>query len=124
MARALGIGGVFFKSLDPEALKAWYGRWLGFDLSNPPGVTFTAETFPDHGLTVWSPFPDDTDYFAPSVSRMMINLIVDDLREALRQVAEGGAEVVGEIESHPYGDFGWFIDPDGHKVELWQPRGR
>jgi predicted enzyme related to lactoylglutathione lyase len=76
---------------------------------------------PPNGLTVWSPFPADTDYFSPSEKQFMFNLVVDDLEEALAQVQKGGASLVGKIEKYDYGRFGWFIDPDGNKVELWQP---
>jgi len=84
-------------------------------------VEFRPQSMPANGFTVWSPFPANTDYFAPSNHHFMFNLIVDDLDEALGQVHLGGGQVVGEIEEHEYGRFGWFIDPDGNKVELWQP---
>jgi len=83
--------------------------------------TATAGTLPTRSFTVWSPFPANTDYFSPSTREFMFNLIVDDLDGALGQVHLGGAQVVGEVEEHEYGRFGWFIDPEGNKVELWQP---
>ena len=76
---------------------------------------------PQRSFIVWSPFPEATDYFRPSAREFMFNLIVDDLDAALGQVHLGGAQVVGEVEEHEYGRFGWFVDPDGNKVELWQP---
>ena len=76
---------------------------------------------PKNSMTVWSAFKSSTDYFAPSTKEYMFNLIVDDLREALDQVKEGGGQIIGETEEHDYGKFGWFIDPDGNKVELWEP---
>jgi predicted enzyme related to lactoylglutathione lyase len=122
MARVVGIGGVFFTSPDPQALLAWYQRHLGFDLSPDPGVAFLPTTMPAKGYTVWSAFPASTAYFAPSTRGFMINLVVDDLDAALEQVRLGGAQIVGKIESYDNGRFGWFLDPDGNKVELWQPQ--
>ena len=122
MARVLGVGGVFFKANDPRALGEWYSRWLGFSIEKE----FTAAHFmpgdqPPGGYTVWHPMGADTNYTAPSEKPFMINFIVDDLDQALAQVAEGGAEIVGEKESHDFGSFGWFMDPEGNKIELWQP---
>jgi len=122
MAKVVGVGGVFFKSSDPEKLGAWYQKWLGAPVEPPYGASFRPETVPVGGLTVWSPFKKDTDYFNPSTREFMINFMVDDLDGALSQVAEGGAEVVGEILDESYGRFGWFVDPEGNKVELWEPK--
>jgi predicted enzyme related to lactoylglutathione lyase len=121
MAKVLGIGGVFFKSPDPEKLYEWYERWLGFRADPQSGMGFQPQSMPKNSMTVWSAFKSSTDYFAPSAKEYMFNLIVDDLREALDQVKEGGGQIIGEIEEHEYGKFGWFIDPDGNKVELWEP---
>jgi predicted enzyme related to lactoylglutathione lyase len=121
MAKVLGVGGVFFKSPDPEKLYQWYERWLGFKAEPGSGFAFLPKDMPDNSLTVWSAFEASTDYFAPSVKDFMFNLVVDDVREALAQVKEGGALIVGQIEEADYGKFGWFIDPDGNKVELWEP---
>jgi predicted enzyme related to lactoylglutathione lyase len=120
MAKVLGLGGLFFKSLEPEKLLAWYAQWLGIG-DGKASIEFRCATMPANSFTVWSPFPANTDYFAPSGRAFMFNLIVDDLDGALGQVHTGGAQVVGEIEEHEYGRFGWFIDPDGNKVELWEP---
>jgi predicted enzyme related to lactoylglutathione lyase len=119
MAKVLGVGGVFFKSPDAAALRAWYSKWLGIP-ADEYGAMFSPATMPPGGMTIWNPFAATTDYFAPSSASFMINLIVDDVDGALAQVREGGAAVVGS-EKHDYGHFGWFIDPDGNKVELWQP---
>ena len=121
MAKALGIGGVFFKCKDAAALGTWYERWLGMPLSDYGGVTFQPATLPAHAYSVWGPFDAATDYFDPSNREFMFNLIVDHIEGALEQVAEGGATVVGDIEEYEYGRFGWFIDPEGNKVELWEP---
>ena len=122
MAKAVGIGGVFFKSENPKALAEWYQRWLDIPLLPEYGcASFDPTTMPANSYSVWSPFKADTEYFAPSDKPYMFNLIVDDLDGALKQVVEGGAELAGDIEELDYGLFGWFIDPDGNKVELWQP---
>jgi predicted enzyme related to lactoylglutathione lyase len=76
---------------------------------------------PAGGFTVWSVFPRQTDYFSPSRRAFMVNFVVDDLDGALAQVRRGRGRVVGEVQEYPYGRFGWFLDPDGNKVELWQP---
>ena len=76
---------------------------------------------PEKGYTAWAPFKASTNYFAPSTREFMINLVVDDLDMALANVAAGGAEVVPEKEEHDFGRFGWFVDPDGNRVELWEP---
>jgi predicted enzyme related to lactoylglutathione lyase len=120
MARALGIGGVFFKSRDPKALIAWYAEHLGFEPEeNHDSVSFKPATMPQGSVTVWGPFKITTDYFAPSDKPYMFNFLVDDLEGALEQVKAGGAEVTGDIEEYDYGRFGWFVDPEGNKVELW-----
>ena len=123
MAKVLGIGGVFFKAQDPKQLATWYESWLGLEIDPSfGGTSFYPSTLPDEAYTVWSPFKESTTYFDPSTSPFMINLIVDDLPGALSQVKEGGATLVGDPEASEYGAFGWFIDPEGNKVELWQPR--
>ena len=121
MARVLGVGGIFFKSRDPVALGAWYAKHLRLPVTPPQGASFHPERMPPGGVTIWAPFAADTDYFRPSTREFMINLVVDDLEQALHQVETGGATLVGTIEEYDYGRFGWFLDPDGNKVELWQP---
>ena len=122
MARALGIGGIFFKAREPAKLAAWYGEHLGFNIDGGfGGSVFLPVDQPSGGYTVWGPFDDDTDYFAPSTQPFMFNVVVDDLDGALEQVRQGGAELVGEPEDSDFGRFGWFVDPEGNKVELWQP---
>jgi predicted enzyme related to lactoylglutathione lyase len=121
MARVLGVGGIFFRAGDPETLGDWYRKWLGVPVSHPHGASFKPDSMPAGALTVWAPFQHDTTYFDPADRQFMFNLVVDDLDEALSQVQQGGAELVGEIEEYDYGRFGWFLDPEGNKVELWQP---
>ncbi len=118
MAKAIGVGGIFFKSKDPKALMAWYRKTLGISTDY---AAFMPATMPPGGCTVFSAFKDDTDYFAPGQRDFMFNLVVDDLDGALRQVADAGAALAGEVQSFDYGRFGWFMDPDGNKVELWEP---
>ncbi len=121
MAKALGVGGVFFKCEDPKKLTTWYEKWLGIPVDPAGYVSFQSATVPPGGYTVWGPFENATNYFDPSERDCMINLMVDDLEGALAQVKEGGAEIVGEIEEYEFGRFGWFMDPEGTKVELWVP---
>jgi predicted enzyme related to lactoylglutathione lyase len=121
MAKALGVGGIFFKSRDPQALMTWYQTHLGLPTDAPDHAAFFPAIMPSGGCTVFSPFKQTTGYFAPSRRDFMFNLVVDDLEGALKQVAEGGATIVGDIQSFDYGRFGWFLDPDDNKVELWEP---
>lgn len=122
--RALGVGGIFFRSTNPERLGDWYARHLGFAVESwgsTRGASFEPGRLPSTAFTVWSVFAADTEYFGAARQSYMINLVVDDLDAALANVAAGGAEVLEEREEHDYGRFGWFIDPDGHRVELWEP---
>lgn len=121
MAKALGIGGIFFKSRDPQALMLWYQTHLGLPAESSDYASFFAPAVPPGGCTVFSPFKDTTGYFAPSKRDFMFNLMVDDLDGAMAQVVAGGAETVGDPQTFDYGRFGWFMDPEGNKVELWQP---
>ncbi len=121
MAKVLGVGGVFFRAKDPEALGSWYRQWLGVPVEPPYGASLKPDAMPPNSLTVWAPFPHDTPYFEPTRKDFMFNLVVDDLDGALAQVQEGGATLVGDVEAYEYGRFGWFMDPEGNKVELWEP---
>jgi len=121
-AKVLGIGGIFFKSEEPGKLAAWYKKWLGFEIESGNSSLFKHESLPNGSFSVWAPFSSDTEYFEPAKKDFMINLIVDDLINALVQVKMGGAEVLDDVQEHEYGMFGWFIDPDGNKIELWQPK--
>ncbi len=120
MAKVLGVGGVFFKSPDPKRLYEWYAKWLGMEVQDW-GISYVPADLPANSQTVWSAFDATTSYFAPSEKAFMFNLIVDDIEQAMNQVREGGAEIIGDLEKMDYGSFGWFIDPDGNKVELWEP---
>jgi len=119
-----GIGGVFFRAANPGRLAAWYREHLGFDVESwgsTSGASFSPASMPEHGFTVWGAFPAGTDYFGDPQQVFMLNLVVDDLDAALANVAAGGAEVVPEREELDYGRFGWFEDPEGNRVELWEP---
>ena len=118
-----GVGGIFFRSKNPAALRDWYGKHLGIKANGDGGAFFTPDTMPKGGGTVWAPFPPSTKYFGESGQQFMINLIVDDVRQALDQVRQGGATVIEKVDEYDYGIFGWFVDPDGNRVELWQPKG-
>jgi uncharacterized glyoxalase superfamily protein PhnB len=120
MAKVLGLGGVFFKAKDPEKLGAWYKQWLEIPVE-PWGAVLTHDNLPKTAYNVWTPFKTDTDYFAPSTATFMVNLVVDDVDGCLERVREGGAEVMDKIEDGEFGRFGWFLDPEGNKVELWAP---
>jgi predicted enzyme related to lactoylglutathione lyase len=120
MAKVLGVGGIFFKSPDPKRLGEWYTKWLGMEVTEW-GIAYDPKGMPANSQTVWNAFDAKTDYFDPSQKGFMFNLIVDDVEEAIKQVREGGAEIIGEIQKFDYGSFGWFMDPDGNKVELWEP---
>jgi predicted enzyme related to lactoylglutathione lyase len=124
MARVIGIGGVFFKSDDPPELAEWYREVLGVEVLPWGGAVFTPEPMAAHpgSGTVWSPFPADTDYFEPSKREFMVNLAVDDLDGMVARCAEHGVEVTVMPEEQPNGRFAHLVDPDGTRIELWEPK--
>src|SRR5690554_114900 len=124
MARVTGIGGVFFKSKsDPTALAAWYQEHLGLRLEPWGGaiLRWPEDGAEDGGLTVWSVAKPDTSWFAPSDASFMINYRVDDMDALLAKLRAAGVEVLKGPESAENGKFAWIMDPDGNKVELWEP---
>ena len=124
MTRVTGIGGIFFKARDPTALCAWYKTHLGVDVLDWGGAVFTwaDETgVPVKGTTIWSVASADGDAFAPSSATFMINYRVADLGALLVALREEGCHVLDKTDDSEYGKFGWVIDPEGNKVELWQP---
>jgi len=124
MKRVTGIGGIFFKARDPEALRAWYRDHLGIDVQDWGGTAFTWTDDAGNatpGSTIWSISGSDNDYFSPSPSAFMINYRVADLAALLETLREEGCEVIEKTDSSEFGKFGWVMDPEGNKVELWEP---
>ena len=123
MARVLGIGGVFFKSRDPGALTAWYRDVIGLELEDWGGVVFRPEAMAGHpgAATVLSAFEAESTYFEPSTRDFMINLAVDDLDGILASCAAHGVDVK-VLPDEPNGRFAHLLDPEGTKIELWQPK--
>ena len=124
MKRVTGIGGIFFKSKYPKALTDWYASHLGIPLGEHGEVMFQwrgADDSTEEGMTVWAPFPEDTDYFEPSKAAFMINYRVDDLDALLEALKAEGVEIDPKREDLEYGRFAWIIDPEGNRIELWEP---
>ena len=122
MKRVTGIGGIFFKAKDPAALVAWYKAHLGLDVTEWGGVIFEwGGPGSEKGMTVWSAFKSDTTHFEPGAGSFMINYRVADLHALLAALKAEGCNVVDRIDESEQGKFGWVIDPDGNKVELWEP---
>lgn len=119
MKRVVGIGGVFIKAKDPVALRAWYQKHLGIEVAEWGGAVFPWNN--PEGMTVWNVSPDDSDYFAPSPAGFMVNYIVEDLPALLETLRFEGCEVDAKMDQSEFGTFGWVMDPEGNKVELWQP---
>lgn len=121
--RVTALGGIFMKSSDPAATRAWYNEHLGFN-AEQYGATFEWRHVADSGkkgTSVWNPFPADTKYFAPSGREFMINLQVENLEWLLGQLKAEGIEQIGEMQAYEYGKFAHIVDPDGTKIELWEP---
>lgn len=123
MERVAGVGGVFFRARDPKALAAWYRDHLGVPVDEGQTYGMFQSRGPGEG-TVWSAFPQDTEYFGPGSGQWMVNYRVDDLDAMLTQLRDAGAEVEDRIEEYEYGRFGWARDPEGNRFELWEPPGR
>jgi len=124
MAKVVGVGGLFFRSKDSEAMKEWYGRVLGLEFREWGGVLFTPDQLKDvpGAATVFSPFKSDTEYFQPSKNEFMFNLMVDDLEAMLARCKEHGVEPVKQFPNEFNGSFAHILDPEGRKIELWQPK--
>ena len=123
--RVTGVGGIFFKSDNPEKLYAWYEQHLGIQRApDGTGTTFEWRDAEDpyrKGMTVWSIFPHNTKYFEPSRSPFMINYRVDDLDVLLEALKKEGVQIDPHREDYDYGRFAWIMDPDGNRIELWEP---
>jgi predicted enzyme related to lactoylglutathione lyase len=123
MKRVTGIGGIFFKARDAQGMRAWYKTHLGIDVQPWGGAAFDwvgADGKPAGGTTAWNLSALEDDYYAPSTAPFMINYRVADLDALLDALRAEGCNVLGNEESE-YGKFGWLLDPEGNKVELWQP---
>ena len=119
--RVTGIGGLFFKSTDPDAARAWYKKHLGFD-TNAYGCTFSiTDAEGKEHTTQWSPFKSDSSYFEPSKKDFMFNYRVENLTELMEALKDEGVTVVGGIDEYDYGKFAYILDNDGNKIELWEP---
>lgn len=123
MERVVGIGGVFFKARDPGALAAWYRDNLGvpIEANSTYGVFMSGNGGDGPEMTVWTVFPMDTTHFGAGTSSCMINYRVNDLDKMLEQLRAAGAQVEDRIDEADYGRFGWALDPEGNRIELWQP---
>ena len=125
MKRVTGIGGVFFKARDPVALRAWYRERLGIDVQDWGGAAFAWTDDagrPAAGTTIWS--VGDGEQFAPSSAPFMINYRVADLAALLQALRDEGCDVLDRTEDSEFGKFGWVMDPEGNRIELWQPPAR
>lgn len=122
MDRVQGIGGIFFKANDPESLREWYSRHLGIKLEDWGGaVMFTNAGVKNPGYQIWSIFSKDREYFEPGKANFMINYRVDDLKALIQVLKEEGCQVDDRMEESEQGIFSWVVDPEGNRIELWQP---
>ncbi|WP_165731401.1 VOC family protein [Polaribacter sp. 20A6] len=119
--RVTGIGGVFFKSEDAKAAKEWYKNHLGFNTDDWGCTFWWKDENGNKCATQWSPFAEDTKHFKPSKKDFMFNYRVENLVELLAELKKEGVTIVGEMEEHDYGKFGWILDNEGNKIELWEP---
>lgn len=123
MKKVTGIGGIFFKTENPEKMKDWYGKNLGL-VTNEYGSVFEfrkSDAPKEKGYSVWSPFKKDTDYFQPSGKEFMINYRVENIEKLVDELRSSGVTICDEIESFEYGKFVHILDPENNKIELWEP---
>jgi len=121
MKRVTGIGGIFFKAKDPVALGEWYRQHLCMNVEAWGGVVFRWADDSSTGSTVWNPFPHDIAHFAPSTAPFMINFRVADLHLLFAALRAEGCQVEDKVEESEYGKIGWVLDPEGNRLELWEP---
>jgi len=119
--RVTGLGGVFFKTKEPNVIKEWYGKHLGLPVDDYGCTFWWKDKEGNECSTQWSPFKEDTTYFKPSEKQFMMNFRVENLHELLKVLKSEGVTIVGEVEEYEYGKFGWILDPEGNKIELWEP---
>lgn len=122
IGRITGVGGIFVKSKDPKALAAWYRDVLGIPLEDFGGATLRYDAPGHPPFVVWGGFKQDSKYMAPSTREFMIDFAVDDLDAFLARLAKKGVSVIKRDDSDPSGKFAWILDPDGTKIELWEPK--
>ncbi len=120
--RITGVGGVFFKAKDPASLTAWYRDVLGLPLEAWGGAALRYDAPQHPPALIWSAFPASTSYFAPSTSVFMINYAVDDLDALLVRLSAKAVEILKRDDTDPNGRFAWILDPEGNKIELWEPK--
>jgi len=120
--KVTGIGGVFFKTDDPNATKDWYKKHLGFNTDDWGCTFWWKDKEGNECSTQWSPFKKETTYFEPSKKDFMFNYRVENLTELLTALKDEGVTVIDKVEEYEYGKFGWIIDLDGNKIELWEPK--
>ena len=119
MAKAVGVGGVFLKAQDPQALARWYAAHLGIPVQDGGSMAFDGPE--SAGMTVFAHFPADSPYFGEVSQQAMVIFRVDDLEGLLAQLSAAGVRIDPKQEDHEYGKFAWIWDPEGNRVELWQP---
>lgn len=124
LKRVTGLGGFFFKCDDPAMIREWYKKHLDIPVDQYGWNFKWKDGDASDGSTQWSPFPATTQYFEPSQKQFMINFRVDDLEALLEVLKEEGVTLVGEMQSYDYGKFGWILDPEGNKIELWEPNDK
>jgi predicted enzyme related to lactoylglutathione lyase len=120
--RVTGVGGVFFKAKDPKALAAWYRDVLGLPMEAWGGAALRYDATKHPPVLTWKVFPDSTSYFAPSTGAFMINYAVDDMDALLARLSAKGVVVLKRDDKESNGRFAWILDPEGNKVELWEPK--
>jgi predicted enzyme related to lactoylglutathione lyase len=121
--RVTGIGGILFKSEDKEAMRTWYDKHLGIPTESWGGqFEWRDKDEPEKRcVTAWSLFEKESDHFGPSRKEFMFNYRVENLVELMEALKQEGVQIIGEIEEFDYGKFGWIMDPEGRKIELWEP---
>jgi catechol 2,3-dioxygenase-like lactoylglutathione lyase family enzyme len=120
--RITGVGGVFFKAKDPKALAAWYRDVLGLPLESWGGAKLSYDAPRHPPALIWNAFPASTKYFAPSTGEFMINYAVDDMNAFLARLHTKGVEILKREDDESNGRFAWILDPEGNKIELWEPK--
>ena len=119
--RVTGIGGIFFKTKNPDKTKEWYKTHLGLNTDDYGCTFWWKDENGNKCSTQWSPFKENTEYFAPSQKDFMVNYRVENLEDLLQILKAEGVTIVGDMQTYDYGKFGWILDPDGNKIELWEP---